>query len=282
MSNLEKETAFTYLYQTSMEDVGPGEAAKMFTMYDQDGITQNIFSVPKNSQFWDLQEDDVVITAAFANKYHYTVGDFIKLQNVLTNQWYSFEINRISPITTVSEIYIEVDSFKYLAEEVPHTSYLATNHKLSHLGDEVTFISRQEIISSGESILQIIRTQITFILVIAILVEIVLMESLIKFIYEVNFDSMKSLYLAGFSKKEIRLMHFGLNSIFAAIFTIITFFIGQIIVRLFLDNIMFTFTNYVLVISSFRDFLITTSFILSIYLFFVCLFDKKLKRENFK
>ncbi|OTN76467.1 hypothetical protein A5886_001544 [Enterococcus sp. 8G7_MSG3316] len=200
----------------------------------------------------------------------------------MTKQWYSFEINRISSLTTVSEIYINEERFKHLEGKLPYTDYFASNQKLSTHDDGVTFISREEIISSGESILQIIRTQITLILVIAIIVEVVLMASLIKFIYEVNFISMKSLYLSGFSKKEIRTLHFGLNSILATIFTIITFMLGLIVVRVFLDSIMFTFTNYVHVTSTFSNFFITTSFILTIYLVFVCLFDKKLKRETFK
>lgn len=282
VDNLEKDTLFTYLYQDNVEDSDSGESVKAYTLYDQEGITQNIFSIPQNSIFWDIQEDDVVITTAFASKYNYEVGDVIELENVLTKQWYSFEINRISSLTTVSEIYINEERFKHLEGKLPYTDYFASNQKLSTHDDGVTFISREEIISSGESILQIIRTQITLILVIAIIVEVVLMASLIKFIYEVNFISMKSLYLSGFSKKEIRTLHFGLNSILATIFTIITFMLGLIVVRVFLDSIMFTFTNYVQVTSTFSNFFITTSFILTIYLVFVCLFDKKLKRETFK
>ena len=129
-------------------------------------------------------------------------------------------------------------------------------------------------------ILNIINKQITMILLIAAIVEITLMYSLIRFIFENNFGSMKVFYLIGFSKNNILKFHFTFNLTIALFLIISSYFLSLEVVRIFLDNIMFTFPNYVLIIRDSTSFILTTFSIVFIYLIFVFYFKLKMNKEE--
>ena len=146
----------------------------------------------------------------------------------------------------------------------------------------ISVITKNEIVKSGKNILNIINKQISMILVIAIVVEITLMYSLIRFIYENNYSSMKVYYLLGFSKKDIYRFHFSLNIPISIVLIASGYALNLIIVRKFLDNIMYTFSNYVVVSNNIHSFAVTTLLIFIVYLLFILSFRIKLQKEDFK
>lgn len=140
------------------------------------------------------------------------------------------------------------------------------------------YISKKEIISSGKSILNIINIQITLILVISLIVESALMFSLMRLVYENNLKSINNLKLCGFTTKELRTIHFGFNDFIAILMILLSYFVALVIARKFLDNIMFTFPNYVKISNNYNVFLLSNGLILGIYILFLLQFNLKLRR----
>lgn len=108
-----------------------------------------------------------------------------------------------------------------------------SNKRLKDSQNIISVITKNEIVKSGKNILNIINKQISMILVIAIVVEITLMYSLIRFIYENNYSSMKVYYLLGFSKKDIYRFHFSLNIPISIVLIASGYALNLIIVRKF-------------------------------------------------
>ncbi len=91
---------------------------------------------------------------------------------------------------------------------------------------------------------------------------------------------MKVFYLIGFSKNHILKFHFSFNLVIAILLIISSYFLSLEVVRIFLDNIMSTFPNYVLITRDFTSFIFTTFAIISIYMIFVFYFKLKMNKEE--
>lgn len=256
------------------------EIVKSYRLYDNADILQTVYVVEENSKYFDIRDNKVVISKAFSLKYGYSKGDKIKLQNKINNVFYTFQVERVSNNSTVSEIYVNANYANNLENDQFYTLNILSEKKLDNNTSVLSTLTKEEVVNSGENILNIINTQITMILVIAVIVELTLMYSLIRFIYENNFGSMKVFYLIGFSKNHILKFHFSFNLVIAILLIISSYFLSLEVVRIFLDNIMSTFPNYVLITRDFTSFIFTTFAIISIYMIFVFYFKLKMNKEE--
>lgn len=114
--------------------------------------------------------------------------------------------------------------------------------------------------------MKVITKQITLIIIISIIVEVFLMYSLFQLIISNNLNSIRILKLNGFSNKEIIKIHFLFNNILACIIIIASYLLATVSVRVFLDEIMFTFVNFVDVINDIRVIIFTNILIMALYL----------------
>ena len=282
VKQLDAETKFEYMYTVDKLPPLPqnAEIVKSYRLYDNADILQTVYVVEENSKYFDIRDNKVVISKAFSLKYGYSKGDKIKLQNKINNVFYTFQVERVSNNSTVSEIYVNANYANNLENDQFYTLNILSEKKLDNNTSVLSTLTKEEVVNSGENILNIINTQITMILVIAVIVELTLMYSLIRFIYENNFGSMKVFYLIGFSKNHILKFHFSFNLVIAILLIISSYFLSLEVVRIFLDNIMSTFPNYVLITRDFTSFIFTTFAIISIYMIFVFYFKLKMNKEE--
>ena len=284
VENLRHETKFEFMYnvQSDQETYPDTEMLRNYRLSDDNGILQTVYLLNANSKYYDIRNDDVVVTKAFSEKYNYKVGDKIKLSDRVSNKDLYFKIDRISNNNTNSEVYINNTLIEELEGINSFNTIVLSNKRLKDSQNIISVITKNEIVKSGKNILNIINKQISMILVIAIVVEITLMYSLIRFIYENNYSSMKVYYLLGFSKKDIYRFHFSLNIPISIVLIASGYALNLIIVRKFLDNIMYTFSNYVVVSNNIHSFAVTTLLIFIVYLLFILSFRIKLQKEDFK
>ncbi|EID20896.1 hypothetical protein HMPREF1045_1759 [Streptococcus mitis SK616] len=282
VKQLDKETKYEYMYTVDKLPILPenAEVVKSYRLYDNSDILQTVYVVDQNSKYFDIKENKVVISKAFSLKYGYSKGDKIKLKNKINNEFYTFHVERVSDNSTVSEIYVNANYANSLESNQSYALNILSDKKLNKNTSVLSTLTKEEVVNSGENILNIINKQITMILLIAAIVEITLMYSLIRFIFENNFGSMKVFYLIGFSKNNILKFHFTFNLTIALFLIISSYFLSLEVVRIFLDNIMFTFPNYVLIIRDSTSFILTTFSIVFIYLIFVFYFKLKMNKEE--
>lgn len=284
VDDLSKDTKYSYLYEVDStssdeKDISDNdEKLNLYGLYDDHSVIQNVYLVENESKYFDIGKDTVVVTAAFAKKYQCRAGDEIILQDQVNTIKYKFKIDRVAANSTSSEIYLNQDLVKPFNKKTYYSENILSKQFYEDQLWYSSYISKDEVVASGKSILSIINTQITMILVISIVIEFALIFSLMKFIYENNIKSIEILKLGGYSIKEIRCIHFGLNNILAITTILVSFVVASFLVRIFLDNIMFTFTNYVEVSQSLDVFIFSNALILSVYFIFLFDFNKKLKK----
>ena len=184
--------------------------------------------------------------------------------------------------TTVSEVYVNCDNISLDAKISFQYGYVTKYQNEELNGMANINITRQEVITSGENILNIINKQITLILIISVIIEIALMYSLLEFIYANVCRDIQILKLNGFSLSELSKMFFGYNTIICIATVICSFLCARKVVRIFLDNIMYTFVNYVEVSENLFVILISNGIIILIYGIFYGRIRNKIKKEERK
>lgn len=285
VDNLGMETPYEYLY-FSDEKIAQidrnCEEIKLYNLYDADGIVQNVYMVNENSSYFDIEKFSVCITEAYAEKYNYVEGDSFTLEDKVSEKIYTFEIDKIIDISTVSEVYLNCER-NGLDDEIAFQYGYVTNCEKEDIDDQAnTCITKQEVITSGKNILNIINKQITMILIISIIIEIALMYSLLEFVYANVHRDIQILKLNGYSLSELSKMFFGYNTVICILTVVLSFLSARIVVRIFLDNIMYTFVNYVEVSQNRMVILLSNGIIIAIYALFYGRIRKKIKSEERK
>ncbi len=284
VDNLGKDTPYKYLYfcdEQQAIDEQNCEEIKLYNLYDDNGIIQNVYAVKENSDYFDIEESSVGITKAYADKYEYGVGDSFTLEDKSSGKEYEFKVDRILDVTTVSEVYFNREKFA-LEDETAYQYGYVTQDGLNDLATNAkSCITKEEVITSGKNILNIINKQITMLMIISVVIEIALMYSLLEFIYSNVYKDVKVLKLNGYSLSELMKMFFGFNTLVCIITVILSFISAGVVVRIFLDNIMFTFINFVKVSQNRTVILLSNGIIIAIYAYFYYRIKSKIKRlEN--
>lgn len=287
VEDLGEENTFEQMYFLTQEqpyDEKEGdEAFKLYSLYDETDTLQNVYVIPDDSTYFsygtELQEDDVIISDAFAQKYNKDVGDTIVLTDIVNEEEYNLQIDKINNSTTASNIYlVSNDDETIFDDSTYYTPAIASTAEHEELEHVEAVITRDEIMTSGESILNVINIQISLVVVIAIVFQVALLYSLLEFSYQNSIHSIRILKLEGFKLKELMQMHFGLNFLFAIIFVGISYYVTRYVVRVFLDQIMYDFVNFVEITNNFWIILLTNGMILLIYLYYLIRTRRKIAK----
>ncbi|EJS77097.1 ABC transporter permease [Bacillus cereus] len=260
-----------------------GEEFKLYNLHDEDGITQSVYVIGSDSKYYNynlkLADGDVIITQAFSDKYGKKVGDKLLLKDVTNQKDYSFKINKVNNVTTVSNIYLVSDNgemFNHETYSVPAVALSNPYDNANDSGIEAT-LTRNEIITSGKNILDVINKQITLILGLAIVLQVALLYSLLEFSYQNSIKSIKTLKLEGYSLKELMRMHFAFSFPIAVLTIIGSYLLSRIGVRVFLDQIMFDFVNFVRVTDNLNIIFASNGMIIAVFTFFLIRIRSKMK-----
>ncbi|TSB46216.1 ABC transporter permease [Alkalicoccobacillus porphyridii] len=286
VDDLAKENSFEeilFLDGDIEEDI-EGEEFNLYNLYDEAGITQSVYVINTDSKHYkfnlDLDDGDVIITQAFSDKYHKSIGDEIVLTDMTNQEEYNIEITKVNNVTTVSTIYIISDDRDIFGEKTFSTPALALSESYDNRNDsgiEAT-LTRSEIITSGENILDVINKQITLILSLAIILQVALLYSLLEFSYQNSTKSIKVFKLEGYSTKELMRMHFAFSIPIAFLCIMGSYLLSREIVRIFLDQIMFDFVNFVKVTNSMLIILSSNGMMLIIFIFLLLRLRTKMSK----
>lgn len=269
--DLDKENKFKYIFFIGADEYNLKKAEEkllIYNLYDESNTSQNVNVVDKATEFYDMPIDSgVVVTEAFHKKYKVGKNDDITLRDIQNNITYKLKIDAVNDIKTVSEVYMTNDlKEKIFDENTYYTEAIVTLHNDLLEENNYSKVSKEEVITSGKNIVKVINSQITLIIIISIIIEAFLMYSLFELIISNNSKSIKILKLNGFSNKEVIKIHFLFNNIIAVSSIIASYFLGRVSVRVFLDQIMFTFINFVDVVNDIKVIMITNLVIISLYL----------------
>lgn len=268
------------------QDEFNGEEFALYSLYDKEGITQSVYVIGSDSTYYkydlELEDEDVIITQAFADKYGKAIGDKLVLKDVTNQEDYSFKINKINNVTTVSTIYLVSDDGDIFNSETYYTPAIARAEPFEEANDDgiEATLTRDEIITSGENILEVINKQITLILSLAIVLQVALLYSLLEFSYQNSIQSIRTLKLEGYSTAEVMKMHFAFSFPIAVLCIIGSYLLSQIVVRTFLDQIMFDFVNFVKVTDNLFIILASNGMVIAIFTFFLIRTRIKIKNIN--
>ncbi|MCM3546821.1 FtsX-like permease family protein [Priestia megaterium] len=285
VDDLAEENTFKeilFLSPLNQENI-EGEKFKLYNLYDEDDVTQSVYVIGSDSKYYkynlNLKEGDVVISKAFSQKYKKGIGDTLKLYDVTNQKRYSFKINKINSVTTVSNIYIVSNNRNVIDERTYFTSAVALGNSYKKPNDNnlEAKLTRNEIITSGKNILAVINKQITLILSLALILQVALLYSLLEFSFQNSIKSIKILKLEGYSLKQLMKMHFAFSFPLAVFCVVGSYLISRIIVRLFLDKIMFNFVNFVNVTNNLTLVFISNGMVISIFTFFLLRIRLKIK-----
>lgn len=271
VKDLDKENKFESIFFIDSGEYDLRENEEnifIYNLYDKNETIQTIKVVDKESEFYDIPIDSgIIISEAFHKKYKVGKGDEITLTDIKNSINYTLKIDDVNTITTVSEIYITKDLKDIIFDkETYYSTAIVTDYKELLEDNNFSKIKKKEVITSGRNILQVINKQITLIISISIIVEVFLMYSLFQLIISNSSKSIKILKMNGFSNNEIIKIHFLFNNVLAFIIIFASYLLGRVSVRIFLDEIMFTFVNFVDVINDIRAILFTNILIIGLYL----------------
>ncbi|MFS0560356.1 FtsX-like permease family protein [Terribacillus sp. 179-K 1B1 HS] len=269
---------------SSNEVEAEGEEFELYKLYDEEGITQSVYVIGSDSEHYDygltLEDGDVIITKAYADKYNKNVGDDITLTDVSNEKQYSFQINKVNASSTVSSIYMVSDSRDLFDDRTYSTPAVALAEQYTDTNDSQieAKLSRDEIITSGENILNVINKQISLILALAIVLQFTLLYSLLEFSFQNSVTSIRTLKLEGYGLRDLMRMHFSLSIPIALLCIIGSYYISRIAVRIFLDQIMYDFVNFVSVTDSLLIILSSNGMIILIFIFFLLRMRPRLRK----
>lgn len=262
-------------YSPQAEAKVSGESFKIYNLHDQAGVSQSVYVISPDSDFFHydlpLKDGDVIITEAFAKKYDKSVGDSLELTDIANEKKYHFDINKINSVSTVSTIYLVSKNGQLMNEETFATPAvaMADSYENSNAPYIEAKLERDEIINSGENILDVINKQITLILSLAVVLLVALLYSLLEFSFQNSRKSIETLKLQGYSLPELMKMHFAFSLPIAIVFIVGSYLLSRLVVRVFLDQIMFDFVNFVRVTESVAIILISNGLIIAIFSFFL-------------
>lgn len=264
---VENQFEVIYFVNEGFEDLAQKdhvEHVRLFSLFDENDIMQRISLIGEDSLYFDEKAlGEVTISQAFSLKYGKGVGDVVTLYDMARDESFALTITHINEATTTSEIYIMNDT---LLEGSHYQHLLVSNQAIDQLEEaNISRITRDEMITSGRNILRVIDRQITLIIGISMIVELVLVYSLFEFILQNNKRNMRILRLNGFSLKELFRIHFMFNGLLMLVIVIGSYGLARWGVRAFLDSIMFTFINYVVVVDHFLIVLLSNGIVIAIY-----------------
>lgn len=226
-------------------------STRLFIKDDKKNII--VQSIEEDSEYFNYTnlnnkepKGDILVSNALANKYKYKPGDVINLYNELTSKEYTLQIDDIVDYNQSNIIFIKKKTFKKIFD-YDSTYYNAlVSKEIVDLGElKSTCTTKNEVIQSGEAILNVINTMVYILMVTSIVVCIIVLYLICKYNLEKNISYISLLKVLGYDKRSINRMYEKWNSWILIIAYIVALPIGLKVVEVFFQGIVGNLNNYI-------------------------------------
>lgn len=254
--SLSTNTPYAYMYnipnefKNSITVNHTDEKAKIATLYNGDGISQTVYIVPDNSKYFGSINGGTSVTKAYAEKFNLKVGDSFTLSSIDNKKQYNFHITAENDNSTSAFIYVTESQADKMLKDIVTGDVVFSEEQNSSLEGKVPTVTREQIVSAGGNIVRIIGIQVTLLVSIAVLLMCMMLFAICRFTMGNNKQFISIMKKNGYSSGIIVSSLFGFIMSIAVFSALVSEWISEAVVRVFLDKIMFRFVNYVPVSSN--------------------------------
>lgn len=248
---LAEDTPYAHMYslpQGTAESLGlreVDEAGTVATLYDDDGIAQMVFEISKDSRYFGAL-DGPAVTTAFAEKFGIGPGDPLELSEIDGGPGYTMDVQTLVDNGTSAMVYVPEDhGQRIFGADLPRADVVFSREPHPDLDGEVPVVTRDQVVSSGESITRIIGMQVALLLGVSALLMAVMLFSIYRFTVGNQLAFIRTMKRNGYTAGLLLRALFG-YTVLAAVITVAVSYVASIgMVRAFFDQIMFKFVNFV-------------------------------------
>ncbi|MBU7598525.1 hypothetical protein JGS22_013100 [Streptomyces sp. P38-E01] len=257
---LEDQTPFSHMYvlPDGSGSEGPArgtdEAGRLSTLYHASGTAQSVFEVPPRSRYFGSTTGPVV-TSAFREKYGIGTGDLLTLRSLDGTRVHPLRITGVTDETTSSYVYLPAGGLAAAAEgggsggTESGVPVLFTGSAHPQLEGRTQSVAKEEIVSSGRSIVEIINLQIGLLIGLACLLLVLMLLALYRFVLGTQQEFLRVMRLNGHGPRVLVRALFGFTAPAAVLAVVLSQLLAVRVVRWFFDGIMYDFSAYVPVAS---------------------------------
>lgn len=235
---------FSYAVETENEDAEKFSAYALNTDFEEYKDEEIIlYGINEESRYIpiDVHDDQVYISASYADKYLIDVGDTIHLKEKYEDKSYSFQVTGIYDYQGTLSVYMSQEKLNetFDLDKSYFSGYFSdseiTDIDQKYIGTTIdlnalTKISRQLEVSMG-NMMYLVQG-------IAIIIFMILIYLLSKIIIEKNAQSISMTKILGYNNKEISLLYIMSTSIMVILFEIITIPLVNIVIQLIYREMM--------------------------------------------
>lgn len=235
---------FSYAVETENEDAEKFSAYALNTDFEEYKDEEIIlYGINEESRYIpiDVHDDQVYISASYADKYLIDVGDTIHLKEKYEDKSYSFQVTGIYDYQGTLSVYMSQGKLNetFDLDKSYFSGYFSdseiTDIDQKYIGttidlNSLTKISRQLEVSMG-NMMYLVQG-------IAIVIFMILIYLLSKIIIEKNAQSISMTKILGYNNKEISLLYIMSTSIMVILYEIITIPLVNIVVQLIYREMM--------------------------------------------
>lgn len=226
------------------------EAATLATLYDDEEVAQMVYEVPAESRYFGTLEG-VAVTEAFQEKYDTGPGDVVALDTIDGGASFELPVASVVDIETSAFVYVpKTMGEQVFGDELPRVDVVFTENVHPDLDGLVPAVTREQIISSGESITRIIEMQVTLLIAVSVLLLGIMLFSIYRFTFGNQRSFIRIMRSNGYQAGVILRALFGFSVLMVLVAGAVSYVVSFGIVRVFFDQIMFRFVNYVPVSSA--------------------------------
>ena len=211
----------------------------------------SIYGINDNSKYFflnePLDENEVCISSAFADKFGYKKDKKIMLKEKYSNKEYTFTIKGIYEFPTAIAAFMSNDFFnKTFDKEKESFSGYLSNDPITDIDDEhiYTVITADDVASIGRQLDHSMGGFTDYISIACLIMGILVMYLLTKLIIEKNATSISMVKVLGYENKEINSLYVYLTSFVTVILTIISAFLSLLLIKELFKLIMYSMEGY--------------------------------------
>ena len=228
-----------------------------------------------------LKENEIYISASFAEKYDLLIGDVISLDEKYENKQYSFQIAGIYERCQSIAVFMPIENYRsaFELEEDEFTGYLSDSELTDIAQDEIaTVITVRDITKMCDQLDHSMGAYMQYFQVLCILLSAVMIYLLTKIIIEKNETSISMTKILGYENREIASLYLLSTSMVLVAADVVSVALGALVMTQAWKVIMFSYSGWFAFVIKPAGYVKMFLFVLIGYLFVMILDFGRIRR----
>lgn len=228
-----------------------------------------------------LKENEIYISASFAEKYDLLIGDVISLDEKYENKQYSFQIAGIYERCQSIAVFMPIENYRsaFDLEEDEFTGYLSDSELTDIAQDEIaTVITVRDITKMCDQLDHSMGAYMQYFQVLCILLSAVMIYLLTKIIIEKNETSISMTKILGYENREIASLYLLSTSMVLVAADVVSVALGALVMTQAWKAIMFSYSGWFAFVIKPAGYVKMFLFVLIGYLFVMILDFGRIRR----